>query len=235
MKRTVIIFSAVLCMISIQSLAQNSSGNYASGINVSGHVQLGLPQNEFKEILNGYPAGAGVSFSTPMGSTGLLRLGGEFAWNTLGDEKTLVELYDDASNILGGDMTSTTNVRNYLGYVRVMPFKGRVRPYGDVILGLRSYKSEANIEVDNVNGNYSSTNIDLIKELKSTYGYALGLNFALGNNVFLDSKVQILRGGKVTYVDQESLEIDVNGDINYSLQVSDTDIVIPQVGLSVYF
>jgi hypothetical protein len=57
----------------------------------------------------------------------------------------------------------------------------------------------------------------------------------LSRSFFVDAKVQVVRGGNVTYVDQSTLIVDTDGDINFSLETTPTDIIIPQVGISLVF
>lgn len=217
-----------------QSTPKHNAG-HATGIQMTGQVQLGLPQNEFAEVFNGYPTGAGVSLMLPFGKVGLFQLGGEYAWNSMGEEKSLVDLYNDAQDLVSGDLTVSSDVRSYHGLLRFSPFSGGIRPYFDVYAGYRSYSTDSEIMVEDNDGTVHTTSHSVSRDGTMSYGYGGGLMLALGKHVFIDGKVQVLRGGTVTYVDQGTLVIDTQGEIDYSLRTTETDLIIPQVGLSIVF
>lgn len=240
----------VMLMLSTVSLAQNRQDdrgfnrqndrqrfqrNFANGLQMSGHVQLGLPQNEFRKVFEGYPSGAAASLSVPLGRSGIFRLGGEFAWNSLGQEKTAVELLDDAQGILAGDMGVSTDSRAYHGFLRFSPFDGGFRPYFDVFAGWRTYTTDTEISYEQNDGSVISTTEEFSRDGTNSYGYGAGILFAVSRNIFIDTKLQILRGGEVRYVDQSSLEIDTNAEIDYQIRITETDMIIPQVGISIIF
>ena len=240
----------LICLIGLQGglmaqIADNNNSNqnrnrnfrngYNTGVQISGHVQLALPQSEFAEIYNGYPAGFAASLMLPMGRSGILRMGGEFAWNSMGTEKTLVELVDDAQNVIVGDMNVGTDQRSYHFITRFSPFTGAVRPYLDGFVGVRTYTTDTEIVATEDDGSYTSTTYSLSRDGVMSYGYAGGLMLGLGRSFFIDAKVQVVRGGNVTYVDQSTLVVDTDGDINFSLETTPTDIIIPQVGISLVF
>ena len=228
-----------ICLIGLQGglMAQINSerSGFNDGVQLTGQVQLALPQNEFAQAFNGYPAGFGASLLIPLGKTGVLRFGPEYAWNSMGSEKTAVELFDDAQNVYQGDMNIGTDVRSYHIIARLSPFRGGFRPYFDAFLGWKTFSTDSEVVVEENDGTITTTSYSLSRDASMSYGYAGGLMIALGRSIFIDGKVQVVRGGNVTYIDQSTLIIDGDGDINYSLETSPTDVIIPQIGLSIVF
>ena len=244
MKNTLGISILVLTMVaSVLCTAQNNRFNdrqqfrrdFANGFQLSGHVQLGLPQNEFSEVFNGYPSGAAASASIPLGRSGLFRLGAEFAWNSMGREKSAVELFNDAQGIIAGDMAVSSDVHSYHGFLRFSPFEGGFRPYFDVFAGWRTYTTDTEISYEEVDGTVISTTEEFSRDATNSYGYAAGLMIGLSRNLFFDAKVQVLRGGEVNYVDQSTLIIDAAAEINYDIRITETDMLVPQLGISLVF
>jgi len=229
----------VICFIGIQGGLQaqqvSDRSTFNNGFQITGQIQLALPQNEFAEVFNGYPAGFGVSLLIPIGKTGLFRIGAEYAWNSMGKEKSLVELYDDAQNVFTGDMHVGTDVRSSHAIARLSPFKGSFRPYVDAFVGWRSYSTDAEVIITQSDGSIVTTSYSLNRDASMSYGYAGGVMVALGRAVFLDGKVQVLRGGNVTYINQSSLVIDNNAQVDFNLSTTKTDVIIPQLGVSFVF
>ncbi len=212
------------------------SQEFGTGLQLTGVVQMGLPQNEFTEVFSSHPTGLGAGVTLPMGKSGLFRFGVDVSWTSMGREKTLVELAGEAQEIFSGEAYLKSDLNNYHVVMRFSPFKGAIRPYFDGFFGMRSYETSTELTYETlgnmvVSEEYSPSG----KEWTNSYGYAAGLMLALGRNVFIDGRVQILRGGEIDYVDQESLSVNVNGDINYNLEVTQADMIVPQVGLSIVF
>lgn len=110
-------------------MAQRESNrrDYNTGFQITGQVQLALPQNEFAEAFNGYPGGVGASLMIPLGRLKFFHVGAEYAWNSMGKKKSTVELYDDAQNLYLGDIEVGSDVRSYHFTTRFSPLKGRDR------------------------------------------------------------------------------------------------------------
>jgi hypothetical protein len=218
-------------------MAQRESNrrDYNTGFQITGQVQLALPQNEFAEAFNGYPGGVGASLMIPLGRLKFFHVGAEYAWNSMGKKKSTVELYDDAQNLYLGDIEVGSDVRSYHFTTRFSPLKGSVRPYLDAFMGWRTYSTDSEIMVDDNDGSVTTIAYSLNRDASMSYGYSGGLMIALGRAIFLDGKVQVIRGGNVSYIDQSSLMIDTEGHIDYSLEISPTDMIVPQIGISIVF
>lgn len=226
---------ALSLLLGLGSLS-GQNRDFGNGLQIGGSLQMGLPQNEFSQVFSGYPTGLGVGATLPMGKSGLFRFGGEFSWNSMGREKTLVEIYGEAEEVVSGDLFLESNMHNFHALMRFSPFSGGFRPYFDVFFGMRSYETSTELSYETSNDviitqSYKPSG----RDWTNSYGYSAGLMIALGRNVFIDGRIQIMRGGEIDYVDQETLSLNVDGEINYNIEVTEADMLVPQLGISVVF
>ncbi|NNC82533.1 MAG: hypothetical protein HKN79_03070 [Flavobacteriales bacterium] len=207
----------------------------ANGLQLTGQVQMGLPQNEFSEVFNGYPSGLNACVTLPVGKTKLLRFGGEYGWNSMGSEKTLVELRDEAEQVYNGEMDFSSEIRKYHAMIRLAPFRGGIRPYLEAFFGVTVYQTESELSYESADGTYVTETRPKHNEGVNSYGYGGGLMLGISKHLYLDGKVQVLRGGEVRLVDLDSLTVDSQGGIDYNIQESNMHMIVPQVGLSLVF
>lgn len=219
----------------LSSFQLEAQRDFANGLQLTGQVQMGLPQNDFEQVFNGYPSGIGAGLTIPVGKTQLLRFGAEYGWNSLGREKTLVELIDEAEDVIAGEMDFSSEIRKYHAIVRLSPFKGGFRPYFEVFMGVTNYRTETELGYETEDGVFISERRPTHNEIVNSYGYGGGFMLGLGRHFFFDAKVQVLRGNEVRLVDNQTLTVDVDGSINYNLEPTPMDMVVPQVGLSIVF
>lgn len=127
--------------ITILFLVLISSG-YAQvilrGPTLSAGVQLAVPRGEFASLYKGTPFGVNAAISIPF--LGLpIEGGGGFSWNQLGSEGREVNISDAKGNIQNADLKINGNSYTYYVSGRVRPFNGKIRPYGEVLAGMRTY------------------------------------------------------------------------------------------------
>jgi len=214
---------------------QAQSGSHANGVQITGMAQLGLPQNDFAEAYTGNPSGFAGSIMFPVGKAKMLHFGGEYGWSSMGKEKTQVEIVKAPEEILAGDMSVSSDVKSYHANMRFSPLKGPFRVYFDLLFGMKVYSTDTEIVFEEANGSEVQTTSNLNNENTNFVGFAGGMMLAVSRNFFIDAKLQSLQGGEVKYVDQSNLGIAVNGDVDYSLKTTATDLLVPQVGLSIVF
>lgn len=211
------------------------SSDFADGVQLTGMVQIGLPQNEFAEAYSGNPTGIGASIMVPVGKSKMIHFGGEYGWNSMGKEKSQVELIKSPEEVLSGDMTVSSDVNSYHANIRFSPLKGPFRIYFDLLFGMKFYSTDTEIIVEQANGSEIQTTNSISSENTNFAGFAGGLMLALSRNFFIDAKLQSLQGGEVKYVDHSTLEINSMGDIDFEVKSTPTDLIMPQVGLSIVF
>lgn len=230
--RVPILISLVLLLAS--SAAAQTASQRANGFEISGMVQMGIPQNEFGEAFNGTPSGIAGSISLPMGKSQILRFGAEYAWRSMGKTSSEIEI-DKPVDILIGDMEVSSETRSGHAFMRLSPSRGAIRPYFDLMFGITSYTTDTEVTVEEVDGIIVTTTERLAGKTTNTYGFAGGIAFSLSDNLFFDVKLQSIRGGAVEYADHDEVEINTNGDIIIDFKETSTDLLIPQVGLSIFF
>jgi len=235
MKRFRYIILVIVAFVTVDMQAQRS--DYASGFQLGVDVQLGVPRNEFAEVFNGYPVGIAAIASLPVGKSGLFRFGGEFAYASMGEKTQVVELVDQALGTLRGDLELSSRIQSYHVFFRLAPFDGAIRPYADVFFGMKIYSTTTDLLFESGGNDYRGS-FPIDRDYTNSYGAAGGILLALGEHVFLDAKLQMIRGGEIEYVDLESVtlaDVDAVNDLNFSLETTSTDMLIPQVGLSIFF
>lgn len=228
--------SYLICLIAILSQGLHAqSRDYGTGVQITGMAQLGIPQNEFAEAYAGNLSGIAGSIMIPVGKAKMLHFGGEYGWNSMGKEKSQVEVTESLDRILAGDMTVSSDVRSYHANMRFSPLKGPIRIYFDLLFGMKFYNTDTEIVIEEADGTEIQTTNSISNENTNFAGFAGGLMLGLSKNFFIDAKLQSLQGGEVKYVDQSSLGISENGEVDYELKTTPTDLLVPQVGLSIVF
>ena len=228
------IFVFVVSLTTSMSLiAQRRSPNLNVGIQV---VQ---PLGEFSDNYKGFPAGVAGTFSMPILRTPV-EWGIGYAWNNMGSsDKDIVALVNTdsvAGNYYAeGSLALRSTSNRYKAHARIRPLNGRFQPYGDAFAGLETFKTTTTITVDN--SGYSSelsTNRDHL-DMTFFYGWALGLRIRLAPSIYAEARYENITGGKVKYVDNETVEIADDNSIDFGLKESHTNRSVYQVGVAFGF
>jgi len=227
-----IVIVAVLWMLPSLSRAQR----YPS---LNAGLQLVQPLGEFSENYEGLPAGVGGSFSMPIYRSPV-EWGIGYAWNSMGSsDRDIVALINQDS--IGGNIYSDGNLairstcNRYIMHGRIRPLKGKIQPYGDVFTGLETFKTTTTITIDN--SGYSSelsTNRDHL-DMTFFYGWALGLRVRVAPSIFVEARYENIRGAKVQYVDDNSIELNDDNSIAFDLKESYTNKAVYQLGVAFGF
>ena len=164
-----------------------------------------------------------------------MRFGLEYGWNSMGTEKSLVELYDEAEQVYNGEMDFSSEIRKYHVLFRFAPFTGAVRPYFEGFFGYTNYRTDSELSYETSDGVFITETRPDHREGVNSFGYGGGLMLGLGRHIYVDGKVQVLRGGEVKLVDLDSLSVDTDGSIFYDIEESGVHMLVPQLGLSIVF
>lgn len=227
------LFVVVSWVAYLPAVAQRRAPNINIGL------QLAQPLGEFATQYDGFPAGLGGTFSMPV-SRSPIEWGVGFAWNNMGssDRDIIALVNQDSINgntYAEGSMAIRSTNNRYLVHGRVRPFTGRIQPYGDLFAGLETYKTTTSITLDN--SGYSaelSTNRDHL-DLTYSVGWALGLRWRIAPSIFAEARYERITGGRVQYVDEESININTDNSIAFDLRESNTNRAVYQVGLAIGF
>jgi len=207
-----------------------------------GNFTVGLPQNEFKQNVEstGFGGSGYVAYNIPQS---FLSLGASFTFLVYGSE-TRQEPWSQTIPDVFVDVTTTNAIIMGHFLIRVQPRTGNALPYLDGLFGFNYLTTDTQIKDQ---GDYeeiaSSKNLDDI-----TFGYGIGGGVMIRiwntseektqriklQTVFIDLGLRYLKGGSAEYLKEGSIEIS-NGNVNYDIKKSTTDILTIHVGASFAF
>lgn len=205
---------------------------------------LAIPQGEFADRLDGVGFGLGGEFvahlpNTPVG----LGLSGTFL--TYGRETIRERFGGGALGRVEVDVVTSNNIA--LGHLllRLQPPRGTVRPFADALVGVGYLFTESRIEdvdFDDDRDIASSTNFD---DVTFSYGIGGGVmaqvyrghSSGTGRpfSVAIDARLRYLFGGEADYLREGSISTDANDNLVFDVTRSSTDLLLPQLGVSVRF
>ena len=205
------------------------------GPTIGGNLQLTVPKNNFAANYAGLPMGVGLQIALPMGNNSPLEIGADLAWSTMGSDGEQVTFEDGINNLLAGDLSLSSKVRSYHGFMRFSPFNGPARAYVDAYAGVRNFRTTNEFIYKDIEG-FNHERIDVISNNTSfSYGWGGGLMLSLNRAIMLDVGFQKLTGGNATYIDKNSIIINPDGSTSYDMISSETDALVPRVGITIGF
>ena len=234
MKKSIVFFVqiAILLVAFAPSAAQDRSVNLNLGL------QLAQPLGEFSRQYSGMPAGVAGSLSLPIRRSPV-EWGIGFAWNSMGsdDRDIIARINDDSTgnSLAKGRLTIRNTSTRYILHARFRPLNGKIQPYADVFSGLEVFKTKSNITIDD-----NSVTTELFENrdhLDMTFlvGWAVGVRVRLAPTVFMEGRFESINGGKASYVDSESVEVNNDNSIDFELKESLTNRFVYQLGVAFGF
>ena len=195
-------------------------------------LEVGEPLGEFDDNYNGNPAGLGLNLSIP---GGLLPIewGFDFGYASMGSNRSDVEIQDENLDVTEGTMKINSNIYGYHATARFKPLNGLFAPYIEGLAGLRTFSTKTKIEVDGLDDPYSTERNS--QAVAFSYGWAAGAMFNVGKVVYLEGRFEKLRGTDVEYVDQNTVQVDENGNFTYETRKSNTNIANIHLGIGFRF
>jgi len=227
------VFVVASLSFAFQATAQRRSPNLNFGF------QVAQPLGEFATQYQGLPAGIGASFSIPIARSPM-EWGVGYAWNSMGssdrDITALIHQDSAAGNTYSdGKLAVRSTCSRYMLHARLRPVSGKIQPYADALSGIETFKTSTSIALDN--SGYSSelsTNRDHL-DMTFFYGWALGLRWRLAPKFYIEGRYENITGGKVQYVDDESISVNGNNTIAFDLKESKTNMAIYHLGVAIGF
>jgi hypothetical protein len=207
-------------------------------INMNFGLQIAQPLGEFSTQYDGIPVGVAGNFSLP-----ILRLPVEwgigFAWNSMGsDERDIIARINqdvDGDQLAKGRLTVRNTSTRYLLHARFRPLNGKFQPYGDVFSGLEVFKTKSNITIDDNSVTTELTENRDHLDMTFLVGWAIGLRVRVAPTIFVEGRFESINGGRVEYVDQESVEVRSDNTIDFDLKGSLTNRAVYQLGVAFGF
>lgn len=219
------------CNAQLMTMNRNAGNWNQRSTTLSGGLQFGIPVGDFKETFGHALVGFSGNVSFPMRRLPL-EFGYDFAWARMGGETKQPSsggLFSTSSNS-NPKVQVSSNVYDHLGFVRLNPSYGRLRPYGDLLGGARHFATRT---VVTTSDQHQSKEKD--GSLAFCYGWAVGVMYGLKSNVYAELRVERLITGQVSYVDPRSVGIANDGSVSYQKLTSNVDVVNIQMGLGFRF
>jgi hypothetical protein len=209
-----------------QKFGQKLSGGF--------NAALGLPSGEFKEVNDNAALGLRGYIMYNFSRKIPVHAGLELGYATMGNSTQYFYdpyggFYDEYS------VTAASNIFSLQLKLRLQQPKNRaVNPFAEGIIGWNDFFSTVNVErVTNYGPTYGNNNYGNSSDAKwsMTYGGAAGLDIRLQKqgNLWLQVKTAYMIGRKTVYYTDP--HIAANGQAYFTENESETDMVIPQVGV----
>jgi hypothetical protein len=232
--------SALLGAVLLALFAPTSAlAQYGSG---GVDLVLAIPQGAFADRIDGVGYGLAGEFlyhvpNTPVG----FGLSGTFV--VYGQETIRERFGGGALGRVEVDVVTTNNIALGHALLRLQPPTGAFRPYADALIGFSYLFTESRIEdvdFDDDRDIASSTNFD---DGAFSYGIGGGVMAQVYQghsdgrafSVFVDARVRYLFGGEAEYLREGGIDTDSNGNLTFDVTRSRTDLLMPQLGVTVRF
>lgn len=136
------------------------------------------------------------------------------------------------------DVTRQNSIVNFHLLFKIMPAKGTIRPYLDLLAGGAYFFTTTTIE-ETYSTNDVATDVNF-SDWAWSYGYGGGLMIMVSrdefNQIFIDLKLRYLHGTEADYLKEGSVQVNQNtGTVIYNISTSKTDLLMGQIGVSVSF
>lgn len=200
--------------------------------NLGGTVGISVPTGEFADTWGKNTFTFGGQLAFPLGR---LPFQGGFAFDygIMGKSLATVPVSDPALTATEGSLAVRAKMISYHPLLRFSPFKGKVRPYVDGMLGMRQFTTTSKVTVEGLEDPISRERN--ANDFAFSAGWAAGLMVGLGGIGYIEARVERFNSGKATYVDPNSIAVDAAGNIQYNTLNSNTDAVNVLLGIGLRF
>jgi hypothetical protein len=230
-------FAALLFLIA-------PAGAIAQNVAVGGQFMVGVPTGEFSERLDG-AIGYGLTgqfiYHIPRIPVGV---GAELGFLVYGQETIRERFGSGGLGRVEVDVITTNNIGFGHLLFRLQPPAGTFRPYADGLIGLNYLFTQSRIQ--DVRGGdrpeiAASTNFD---DIAFSFGGGAGFQALLLDRVsetgqrgqlLLDVRLRYMRGQEADYLKRGSIRETATGELEFDVERSRTDLLMPQVGVSFRF
>lgn len=200
--------------------------------NLGGTVGISVPTGEFADTWGRNTFTVGGQLAFPLGR---LPFQGGFAFDLgfMGKSLATVPVTDPPLTAAEGSLAVRAKMISYHPLLRFSPFKGKVRPYVDGMLGMRQFTTVSKITVQGLDAPVSRDRN--ANDFAFSAGWAAGVMVGLGGIGYVEARVERFKSGKVTYVDPNSIAVDAAGNIRFNTLNSTTDAVNVLLGIGLRF
>ncbi|MBX2972883.1 MAG: hypothetical protein KF797_07265 [Flavobacteriales bacterium] len=197
----------------------------------SGGLEVGVPLREFERTWGSTTFGLSANIAIPM-RTLPLEFGYDFAWGRMGSEVRTLDR--PTGNIIGSRGRRRVDVKcSVLGHhalVRFNPLRGKLRPYGDAMLGARNFITRSTLTTE-------QGKADEVRDGQwvASVGWAAGLMYSFSRQIFVEGRVERLYNGKVDYVNPQTIDIASDGSVTYEKLSGHTGSLQIHLGVGLRF
>jgi hypothetical protein len=226
--------SIVLCCILIFVTESALAQTWQGGID----FMVGSPQGEFRKNVDnaGFGVAANIGYA-PQGTP--IMLGLEFGFMNYGSADRR-EAFSTTIPDVSVKVSTTNNFVLGHAILRIQPNAGSFRPYLQGMAGVNYLFTETKIENANSTGQEIASNNNL-SDAAFSYGAGAGVMILVYSppeggvkDIFVDLGARYVYGGEAEYLKEGSIR-NVNGSVVYDKLKSRTDLLVLQLGVTVWF
>lgn len=201
---------------------------------LGGGVELYIPTGDFDRVWARNFTGIGADFTYP-----IRRLpfdaGFGFGYAVMGKRSASASVQTSTQGVQPGELTVKSKLYSYMGRVRLRPLSGRISPYAEGLLGMRQFTTTSALDLDDPT--LADVDDRRANAWTGCYGWAVGtlVTFGKKSQLYAEGRVEKVWGGRVSYVDSESISIAPDGEVSYGTLSSATDMVTVRLGVGVKF
>lgn len=210
------------------AVAQNSGPQG----NLGGTVGISVPTGEFADTWGRNTFTFGGQLAFPLGRFPF-QGGFAFGYGIMGKSVATVPVMVPALSATEGSLAVRAKMISYHPLLRFSPFKGKVRPYVDGMLGMRQFTTVSRVTVNGLEEPVSRERN--ANDFAFSTGWAAGVMAGLGGIGYMEVRVERFKSGKAAYVEPGSIAVDAAGDIEYNTLNSNTDAVNVLLGIGLRF
>lgn len=199
---------------------------------VAGGLEIGIPLGEFDDAWGRQMAGLSANFTMPMRRLPF-SYGFDFSWQRMGSRKQEVPVNLQNVSANTGELTVRSTIYGYHGLLRLQPLQGKVSPYGEFMMGFRHFITRSEVKARGVDDPVSTER--LASAAVGSIGWAAGVNYAPTRNFFAELRLERLNGGRIAYVNPNSIAIDADGNVGYGTLSSGTRVINLTFGVGLRF
>ena len=192
----------------------------------------GVPTGPFGKNVGTSP-GVAVDFTARVGQTPV-SVGAAFDYLLYGAETRRIALFPAVPEVLS-DVNTTNNLIRTHALVRVQPPSGRVRPYGEGLVGFNYVWTQTSVDLGYEGGGASTTHLG---EFAPSFGAGGGITIGLWGGhaarLGLDIGLRYLTGGAIDYLTPGDLQRDENG-VTFEPTRSPATLFGAQFGITIDF
>ncbi len=215
----------------LQAQAENSNKEFEGTL--GGDIGVSTPTGDFDRTWGRNMFHLGAQLAFPLRRVPVLQMGFSFGYSSMGKSEQTVPIDTDYLGITEGTLTVRCKSFSYHPMLRLSPLRGRVRPYVDGMVGARQFSTTSKVTADDVEENISKERN--ATDWAASIGWAGGVMVTLGGSAYLELRVERFDSDEASFVDPESVVISDQGEVDFTVITSNTDVTNIMLGVGFRF